>query len=337
MKVKKLSFAIIAMAIVAVAVAVVACKKEKQEQTSNEQKQSVQHADNMDEYLISFREKMLSAQKGIEFISLEQAQCDLGNLLNFDFGDANYYPEVIRKDTLHVELSLTNGQVDLSQLAVTYEKAVNSILKTYHEIDLPYKTIYCILCEFNSLESKDAESADGEIIVITSSDPGAIYTNHDTMDWRPKNWAGTCDGQFVGTYGAPEIIRSWIFQSLDAIACTNGGRVYYTNISTWGAGGFNFYDNTLGRFRVYTSFEPNQDDVCISHDEMEYYFSQILDIYDQQSQAFTYPRIYSVSIIHKHYVNTYIPALNQVRTFYSWRLEIGHGKPNCTNNPPIDF
>lgn len=103
--------AIVAMAIVATAVAFVSCKKEKQEQTSNNTEQSVQCSDNMDEYLISFKKKLLSAQKGDETISLEQAQRDLGNLLNFDFGDANYPTNLYHVDTIHAKLTVIQGQL----------------------------------------------------------------------------------------------------------------------------------------------------------------------------------------------------------------------------------
>lgn len=110
MKTRKLSFAIIVMAIGAIAVAVVSCKKEKHEQTTNKMEQSAQSSENTDEYLISFKEKLLSAQKGDESITIEQAQLDLGNLLNFDFGDANYASNVYEYDTLYIALE-TNGEV----------------------------------------------------------------------------------------------------------------------------------------------------------------------------------------------------------------------------------
>ena len=110
MKTRKLSFAIIVMAIGAIAVAVVSCKKEKHEQTTNKMEQSAQSSENTDEYLISFKEKLLSAQKGDESITIEQAQLDLGNLLNFDFGDAKYASNVYEYDTLYIALE-TNGEV----------------------------------------------------------------------------------------------------------------------------------------------------------------------------------------------------------------------------------
>ena len=97
MKRRRLYYAIFVMAMATIAsVVAVSCKKEKQEPSSNNTKQAVQSADNMDEYLISFKKKLLSAEKGGETISLEQAQRDLGNLLNFDFGDANYATDEYR-------------------------------------------------------------------------------------------------------------------------------------------------------------------------------------------------------------------------------------------------
>jgi flagellar basal body-associated protein FliL len=43
------------LVVAAVAAVVVSCKKEKQEPSSNNTEQTVQSADNMDEYLISFK------------------------------------------------------------------------------------------------------------------------------------------------------------------------------------------------------------------------------------------------------------------------------------------
>lgn len=216
MKKSKTLIAIIAMVIVATTVAVVSCKKEKQEQAMNNEKQVALCYDNMDEYLMSFKKKLLSAQKGEETISLEQAQRDLGNLLNFDFGDANHPTNVYHFDSIRVKLTVNQNEVELSQLAITYNEAYNSILETYHSIDLPEKSIYAISCTFNELETKDGETEDVEFVVVTRGfieDPIMPSNNHDTLDWRPKNNAGTCDGQFINVYGAPEIIRSWIYDS----------------------------------------------------------------------------------------------------------------------------
>lgn len=335
MKTSKSIIAIIVLAIVATTVAVVSCKKEKQEQTLNKVEQSAQHAENMDEYLISFKNKLLSAQKGEETISLEQAQRDLGNLLNFDFGDANHPTNVYHFDTIHVKLTLNQGEVDLSQLAITYNETYNSIIDTYRSIDLPEKSIYAILCTFNELETKDGGTEDVESVVVTRGfmeDPIMPSNNHDTLDWRPKNNAGTCDGQFINVYGAPEIIRSWILNSQSDLGCPYG-RVYFDEITTWTTYGYRYYDPITEQFLIYTSFETNQDSVCISHDKMEYYYQNILDIYHQQSFGNHY--ILDIGISHQHLHGT-IPALNQYYWYYCWRVRIEHGKPNCTEIPPVN-
>ena len=130
MKNSKRFLAIIILAIVATVVTVVSCKKEKQEQKSYNAEQSVQCSDNMDEYLISFKNKLLSAQKGEETISLEQAQRDLGNLLNFNFGDANFITDEIQYDTIYVPVMLEGNLIDMAQLANTYNIAFANILET---------------------------------------------------------------------------------------------------------------------------------------------------------------------------------------------------------------
>ena len=139
--------AIIGLAIVATAVAFVSCKKEKQEQKSYNVEQSTQCFDNMDEYLLSFKEKLLSAEKGNELISLDQAQRDLGNLLNYDFGDANYISNVFQRDMFHLKLSTNNGMVDMAELSTVYKKAFANIKDLYSKVDLPEKSIYFIACK----------------------------------------------------------------------------------------------------------------------------------------------------------------------------------------------
>lgn len=63
----------------AVAVAVVSCTKDKENTTKETTTTEKEVADNMDEYLMAFKKKLLSAQKGEETLILEQAIKDLGN------------------------------------------------------------------------------------------------------------------------------------------------------------------------------------------------------------------------------------------------------------------
>ena len=59
---KKTRFLIATLLVVmATVVAVVSCKKERHDQNSNGNEQTVQNADNMDDYLMAFKKKLLSA------------------------------------------------------------------------------------------------------------------------------------------------------------------------------------------------------------------------------------------------------------------------------------
>ncbi len=334
MKKSKVILATITMAILAISMAVVSCKKEKQEQTQNNMEQSERSSENMDAYLLSFKEKLLSAEKGGELLSLEEARLNLSDLLNFDFDDANYPSDVYQVDTIHAQLRLTQGQVELSQMAITYKDAVNSIRETYHGINIPEKSVLCILCSFNELETKGEEIEDVEIIVVTRGFIGdsILPNDHDTLSWHPKNEAGTCDGQYINQYGGPDIIRRWIFYGKGTPYCPNG-RVYYTNTADWITFGHLHYDPIESEFLIYTSFAPNQDTVCISHDKMEYYYHNIFSIYHQQ--PFGTHHIILQEVDHRH-VTGYVQALQQYLSFYTWKVNFRHGKINCTNDP-VDY
>lgn len=334
---KKTSIVITTLLVmVATAVAVVSCKKEKLDQNKNDSEQTVQNADNMDEYLMAFKKKLLSAEKGGETISLEQAERDLGNLLNFDFGDANYATDVFQYDTLHLTINVSNGEVDLSQLAATYNEVFDDILNIYSSVNLPEKSVYAICCDFLETESKNGDEREAEIVVITRGNLSSYIPVHDTFDWRPMNWAGTCDGQFVNLYGAPEILRKWVMEAQPDDVCLNGGRLYYTEIVNGRKVGFDFYDSSTGNYMLFTTVMDDISSVCISHEEMEYYFNNI--IYYWNHGWITNLTNHSLLYIHitlGHYINAYLPSFSEPRNCWSWELYIRHGKPNCSNTSPV--
>lgn len=333
MKKKSLLIATL-LVVVAATVAVVSCKKEKQGQISNNNEQIVQDVGNMDEYLISFKKKLLSAQKGDETISLEQAQRDLGNLLNFDFGDANYATDVFQHDTLYTKLSLTNGEVDLSQLADTYKETISKVLNVYENIDIPEKSIYVIVCNFNEVESKDGDYEDVEIIIVTRGYTGVSDYPHNTYDWRPTNRGGTCDGLLVGVYGGPEVMTDWLNYTIEPLACINGGRLYYTNVDISIKLGSDTEDpDNPGTYKIYYSTYPYQNNVCISHAIMEYYYSNILAYWNSGD---FYPVIPSNHVAIVFYVD-HIPSYygGNPNIPYMWKVTVKHGIFNCTDTEPL--
>ena len=166
MKNKFFIFAIIIL-LTATIITIVSCKKDKptEDVTKNVNLAENNNVDNMDAYLLSFKEKLQNATKGGETISVEQAQRDLGNLLNFDFGDANYASDTFLLDTLHVKLQQVGGMVDLSVLAETYSDAFDQILTSYRSLDLPDKSVYSILCKYNNANNKNNDSEDVDVVV----------------------------------------------------------------------------------------------------------------------------------------------------------------------------
>lgn len=329
---KKIIFIATFMVIVATAVAVVSCKKERHDQNANGSEQTVQTADNMDEYLMAFKKKLLSAEKGGETISLEQAERDLGNLLNFDFGDANYATDVFHSDTLRFKLNMTNGLVDLSQLAQTYNDALEGIISTYHNLDLPEKSVYGISCKFNETESKDGDLRDVEIVVISRGFIGIPIFSHDTLDWKPMNNAGTCDGQNYG-YGGPEIMAQWIRDTRVHMDCEFGGRIYYTDCGHWTIFGYQTYDSENNCYRIYTSCDPNHNTNCITHEEMEYYFANIFAYWQQT--GFPKREIFFVNVDYVYVPHAYNNIGQFIQFFHTWCVTLEYRRPHCTDTEPL--
>ena len=329
--------AIIGLEIVAIIVAFVSCKKEKQEQKSNNVEQSVQNSDNMDEYLMSFKKKLLSAQKGEETISLEQAQRDLGNLLNFDFGDANYATTIFHYDTLFTNLNLTiEGQVDLSQLASIYLDLQNQVKEAYRLVDLPEKSVYMISCSFEDY-TKDNENQ--VTVVLTTRAYDEITSDPD--DWRAGSLAGKCNGSLVGFWGGPEQLESMLRANLGGWSCLNGGRVYFTEEDTcWiEANEPAMIDSNAPRgHRLFYIHDPNGQIylqyTCLSDSEFMYYYDQARYLYSTCRNYF-HPASFPIN----HVVTNYRIEYKESSWGYSktawWKIYLNHAKVNCTGSQPI--
>lgn len=336
MKTHKLTFAIIVMAIVAIAVAVVSCKKEKQEQTANKMEQSAQPSENVDEYLISFKEKLLSSQKGDEIIGIEQAQLDLGNLLNFDFGDANYASNVYEYDTLYIALETNGNSIDLLQLAKAYNEAFAAIVNAYSKVDLPKKSVYCITCNILESSSKDSDS-DGVEVVVVYRGYNDNASNEDAEGWRPKNKGGTCSGELIGIWGAPEVVASMLNNNAGEYACANGSRIYFTD--TWTS-----YTNPIAEdlsdpnspcgHRLYLSWQPNQNYVCLPMSECMYYYNQARYLKSEREYFDNYPSNHLPLHCHIRHTDASYGTHQPPFLPYIWILEVTHGKPNCSGTGP---
>lgn len=338
MKNKKLSLAVLIMAITAfVSVTVISCKKDRDEQRTTNKEQEIQSADNMDDYLISFKEKLLSAQKGGETVCLEQAQQDLGNLLNYDFGDANYATNIFQNDTLKGKVKLTNGQVELAQLALTYLNMAQQVREKFHQVNLPNKSVYSITSSFdNSDKNNDVDVT----IVLTTRGYSETEIERSFTGWRSGNRKGTCEGLLVGVRGAPEVVTDRLNDNMGEISCANGGRVYFTEQET------SYKDskdsdmldnNTDSGHKLYfgATYYQNLDlsTICLSEAELNRYYNNATNLINTHGNTF-YPIIPSDHLALQYYISYMEDISGTGLKIAYWRIFIYHGKANCTDSQP---
>lgn len=323
--------------VVAATITVVSCKKDKTEEkvSSISILTENNHADNMDEFLIGFKQKMLSAQKGDETLGLEQARQNLINLLNFDFGDANNPTDMFVCDTIDVKIPLTNRMVDLSQLATIYNATFDQILAAYRTLDLSEKSVYSIISEYPDPVNKDDNYEDLRIIVNYRGFSSFPLSGHDTLSWHPRRIDYSCDDPSIFGGGA-FIMQNWLMDSQEGLACSNGGRLYFTDEHDWNKNGYVTYDETEGRFKIFSVFTYRIDTVCISHEDMEYYYSNILNYYNQETSGVLSSRGIMSTYVDTGTIPYSQPNLNGYPgDLWYWRIFIHYGKPNCSGSSPM--
>ena len=338
MRKSKFFIAILAMVFATlVSVAIVSCKKDNESKMPENKASEMSAFDtNMDEYLISFKEKLLSAQKGDESITIEQAQLDLGNLLNFDFGDANYASNVYEYDTLYIALETNGDSVDLLQLAKAYNEAFAAIVKAYRKVDLPEKSVYCIICNIVETSSKDGDSDNVEVIVVYRGyDDNA--SSEDVEGWRPKNKGGTCSGELIGIWGAPEVVASMLNNNAGEYFCANGSRIYFTEIypSHTNPISFDLSDpNSPCGYRLYLSWQPNQNHVCLPMSDCWYYYNQARYLKSEREYFNNYPSNHLPIHCSIRHTDASFGTAQSPMLPYIWILDVDHGKPNCSGTGP---
>lgn len=126
---KKTRIIVGVLALAVVSAIVIACTKEKEtnvEKSSN-QMTTVSKEDDMSAYLKQFKEKMQSAEKGDEVLSLEDARWHLEAVLNYTYGDAGYQTSEIQRDTFYCKIPCQGEEIAFVQLNEVFSLFSNSI------------------------------------------------------------------------------------------------------------------------------------------------------------------------------------------------------------------
>lgn len=328
MKTRKYIYAALLLVVAVVATVLVGCKKEKQENDTPEIEQNNQVWGNMDDYLISFKKRMLSAAKSGETISLEQAQRDLGNLLNFDFGDANHATDEIQYDTLNVSLNISGEEVKLAQLAEAYNEALTEIHEAFDQVTFPNKSVQAISCSFVQ-STKDSETADVRLILSTRGlvAPAPKIGFDETDNWHVWEQCGKCDGTCVGDDHCTMLKK--VYNNNHHIANANG-RVYYTDVDVFcfhatefPVTNFDFYYNY--GFRLWYGSGMDVLTNCVDYQEMQYYYENLCHIMRYEVYV---PQGFEILSIQDCCLEAPV-SVNPDR-WYSFACYYQIGKPNIT-------
>ena len=276
------------MVVATTAAVLVGCKKEKDENFTEQETSVSQNETNLDEYLLGFKKKLQNATKGSEFISWKDAEWNLCALLNFDFDDANYATDVLHEDTLHTRLSsINNGEIDLANLAATYNNVFNQVLDAYNALDIENKSVFSVQCRFYETDEKDND-VDVETIVTTRGFSGnKLQINFGENDyWRTPDRAGRCDGtpgpgafQLIGKVATNRLmLRNW------DIACADGRCVVFDTtlwegFHTSGSGSPVCPESPVGGHSLYVNHHVY--DTCLGPECLSFFCDKSIETGEQ--------------------------------------------------------
>lgn len=283
---KKARIVMGAMALTIAAAMIIACTKEKENRVAqdNGELTTVSKEDDMSAYLKHFKEKMQSAEKGNETLSLEDARWHLEAVLNYSYGDAGHLTSDIQCDTFQSKLPTDEGFVTLSDLGQVFNLISQKVEQTIAECTLPEKSLLSIQTNILS-ERENGYTTLQSLIKIRGLSPYPVHGYVDSTDyWYEDDYSGKC-GPYVGTClgkGAVQVIKEKIVLNKPITAC-NGGTLYYTDFQNIPIGenmAWNLFDiNSPHGYRVPCIICPsNEAPVCFSPEDMNYYIKEGLKL-----------------------------------------------------------
>lgn len=176
---KKFRILMGALALTLVAAIIFACTKEKETKAAynNSDRVAVSKEDDMSAYLKQFKEKMQSASKDDETLSLEDARWHLEAVLNYTYGNAGNQTTDIQCDTFYYKLHIVSDEVTLAQLNEAFNALSINVEKVFADCDLPDKSILAIQTRFED------EHKNGDINVRVIMDTRALSSGSHMLPY----------------------------------------------------------------------------------------------------------------------------------------------------------
>ena len=275
-----------------VAAIIIACTKEKEAKVAhnNRDRVAASKEDDMSAYLEQFKEKMQSASKSDETLSLEDARWHLEAVLNYTYGDAGHEISDIQCDTFYYELHTGGDEVTLAQLNEAFNALSINVEKVFANCDLPDKSILAIQTRFED------EHKNGDIIVRVIMDTRGLRSGSNMLQFGPIDYwyeddrCGKCGpyvGECLGT-GSVQRLQFKINLCIPQTEC-NIGSGYYTDIELVEINDsfiYNYLEDTLDlspcgyRIHYYGDFEELFP-LCLSPDDLNYYLVEALKLIDE--------------------------------------------------------
>ena len=302
---KKFRILMGALALAVVAAVIIACTKEKEAKVgqSNSDLVTVSKEDDMSAYLKQFKEKMQSADKGDEALSLEDARWHLEAVLNYSYGDAGYPTSDIHCDTFNYKFSTRGADITLAQLNEAFNSFSKNVEDAYSDCELPEKRILAIQTRFEDVFKDGGVSAQ---IILSIGGITTLYTWFDSTDyWNEwyydygSGWvdAGGKCGPYAGECldsGAPLELTRKVNLRLPEHTCPHGFTGYYTDVFSGILSvrrsdfdtDFLFDANSPCHYKLYyrseSPHEPwaSNPGGCICPEDMNYYLSKGTELID---------------------------------------------------------
>lgn len=325
-----------------VAFIAVACNKERTVALNENDAALVSKEDDMNAYLKQFKERMQSASRGDETLSMEDARWHLEAVLNYTFGDAGYRTTDIQHDTLCYKLPTEGGKVSLAHLNEAFNSLSVGVEKSFAVSELPDKSILSIQTKIGE-ESKDDDvivrvilSFRGYIPIkfwFDSTDYWSDYYNEEGHYGSGK--CGPYSGQCMNS-GAPKELGRLSNLRIPMVACDdNRFRTYVTDVEEiWLNSNenidFMMDENSPCGYKIYyncsnPSNPSHNPSHCIPPDDMNYYLSKFIEIMNHYQPCGKYP-------ICATYIKDYLMSGSCVDDLF-W-LVIQYATIQCIPNGP---
>lgn len=287
---KKFGILMGALVLAMVAIVIIACTKEKETMVaqSSDEMVAISKEDDMSAYLKQFKEKMQSASKRDESLSLEDARWHLEALLNYTFGDAGHETTDIQSDTLNYRLPTEDGKVSLAHLNEAFNSLSFGVEKCLADCDLPDKSLLAIRTKFGNGTRDGVVNAQFIVDVRGYSSGNAMPHFGPTDYWSENDASGKCgpyEGECDGI-GSVQALELKINANLPSFSC-NQGRGYfsdYDSIPIDDSFIFDYLRDSLSPYgyRVHYHGCPTwQYPTCLSPDDLNYYLDEALKLINE--------------------------------------------------------